>query len=106
MQITTSHSGHAETPGTGRMSEGGLRSAVGAVDRQVSLLAAQRSTEGGASAVGDLLSTWATLLERLALGPAPDVRSCPACGHLGMSAATLCGYCWTRLSPIQPTVGG
>ncbi len=30
----------------------------------------------------------------------PAKRPCPKCGRLGNAAATLCGYCWTRLSPV------
>jgi hypothetical protein len=89
-----------EASGIGRRLEGSLRFAVSAMDRQMSLLATQATTEEKASTVGGLLSRWAELLDQLALGPAPDVRSCPVCGHVGMSAATLCGYCWARLSPI------
>jgi len=36
-------------------------------------------------------------------GPEPEVRTCPTCRHIGMSNATLCGYCWTRLTPLEPT---
>jgi len=31
-----------------------------------------------------------------------DRRVCPKCGHLGMAAATRCGYCWTKLTPLVP----
>jgi hypothetical protein len=50
-----------------------------------------------------LLASFADLVEQLALGPEPEVRECPVCKHLGMRAATLCGYCWTKLTP--PTRG-
>lgn len=29
----------------------------------------------------------------------PSRRDCPACGKSIRAQATLCGYCWTRLSP-------
>jgi hypothetical protein len=88
-----------ESPGLGRSSEAGLRFAVSAVERQVSLLAAQLTTAEDASTVESLMAKWAELVDRLALGPQPEVRSCPACGRLGMSAASLCGFCWSPLSP-------
>lgn len=47
-----------------------------------------------------LRSSWAELLKLLALGPEPEVRECPVCKHIGMCAATRCGYCWTKLSPL------
>ena len=32
--------------------------------------------------------------------PIPTLRACPVCGKNGMAAATLCGYCWTKLTPV------
>jgi hypothetical protein len=29
----------------------------------------------------------------------PPTRSCPTCGKAIMAAATLCGFCWTKISP-------
>lgn len=42
-----------------------------------------------------------------AAGPGPEEtahldalkRSCPTCGKSIMAAATLCGFCWTKLTP-------
>jgi hypothetical protein len=51
-----------------------------------------------------LLTSWAELVEFLALGPPPDVRECPHCGSLGARAATRCGACWKKLVPPAPTV--
>lgn len=31
--------------------------------------------------------------------PQPAKRPCPHCGRLGNTAATLCGFCWARLTP-------
>lgn len=45
-----------------------------------------------ASAVDELI--------RLCNGEAPAQRDCPACSKAVMAAATLCGYCWTRLTPV------
>ena len=30
----------------------------------------------------------------------PARRNCPVCAKSVMAAATLCGYCWTRLTPV------
>ena len=46
-----------------------------------------------------LQTAWRDLVERLALGPAPELRTCPTCGQIVMRAATLCGHCWHRLTP-------
>jgi hypothetical protein len=77
----------------------GLRPIVEAVDREVSRLAGR--PESAASA-GALVASWAELVEYLALGPAPDLRTCPACGGSGMRLATVCGHCWGRLVPPAP----
>jgi len=52
----------------------------------------------------DLWSSWAALVDQLALGPEPPVRECPVCKHVGMRDATLCWHCWTTLRP--PTDDG
>lgn len=41
-----------------------------------------------------LKSSFAALVDLLALGPEPETRSCPHCGRRGIKAATICGYCW------------
>jgi hypothetical protein len=58
------------------------------------------SAESGA-ARRRLLASLAQLEKVLALGPEPELRACPHCYRLGMRAATLCGYCWTRLEPPE-----
>jgi hypothetical protein len=69
-----------------------LRAIVAAVDREVAQLPGD--------ATSALRRSWTELVALLALGPPPELRQCPVCGHVGMRAATLCGYCWTRLSPL------
>lgn len=74
-----------------------LRPIVERVDREmVRLLAAP-----GADTTA-LRSSWAALVELLALGPAPELRECPHCGSIGMLAATRCGTCWAKLDPSAP----
>jgi hypothetical protein len=45
-----------------------------------------------------LQATWHELIDALALGPEPALRSCPHCGKLVMLEATRCGHCWTQLA--------
>lgn len=77
-----------------------LRPIVEAVDREMSLLRA-RAIASGADATA-LLSSWEALVDFLALGAAPELRSCPFCGSVGMRAATRCGVCWRELVPPAP----
>ena len=76
-----------------------LRPVVAAIDREMSRLADGTLTETRIG-IGELLVSWGELVELLALGPAPEMRECPACQHRGMRAATRCGFCWTRLPPL------
>jgi hypothetical protein len=89
-----------DASGIGGRAEAGLLFAVSAMDRDLTALSRCATTAEGAAAAAAALESWAELVDELALGPAPDVRRCPECNHLGMSAATLCGFCWTRLTPI------
>jgi hypothetical protein len=60
----------------------------------------ERLTDGqGKSPLTTLAASMTDLVDQLALGSEPDVRECPACKQIGMRAATLCGYCWTKLTP-------
>jgi hypothetical protein len=78
----------------------GLRPIVEALDREMARFHARGDVSGtGTSA---LLSSWAKLVEFLALGPPPELRACPFCGGVGMRAATRCGTCWRRLDPPAP----
>lgn len=76
----------------------GLRPIVERLDREMSRFFA-RSPEGASADATALLSSWAELVEFLALGPAPELRACPFCGGMGMRAATRCGTCWRKLTP-------
>jgi hypothetical protein len=79
----------------------GLRPIVEALDREMSRHRARAGTTGEGDDTA-LLSSWAALVEFLALGPAPELRSCPFCGSVGMLAATRCGACWRKLVPSAP----
>jgi len=69
-----------------------LRLAVDAVERAL-------PPPSAVPATGALEAAWRELVDLLALGPEPTYRQCPTCGRIGMRAATVCGHCWTRLSP-------
>jgi hypothetical protein len=47
----------------------------------------------------ELRASWAKLVDVLALDPLAELSTCATCGHLGVHAATRCGYCWLK----QPT---
>ena len=67
-----------------------VRSLVAAVERELALLVAPEALRG----------RWDELVSVLALGPAPELRTCPKCNELGMRAATRCGRCWSPLTPV------
>jgi hypothetical protein len=77
-----------------------VREAVKAVDREVARLAGHTSVED-APALDGLRASWGSLVDLLALGPAPALRACPHCGGVGMLDAIRCGRCWTELAPLQ-----
>ena len=79
-----------------------LRELVAAVDHELSILSGRVMGEDPAKGQSRLSSSWAALVERLALGPAPELRRCPVCARFGQRDATRCGYCWTKLSPSAP----
>ena len=82
-----------------------LRPVVAAIDAQMSRLAQGTPIEAR-TGIGELLESWAVLVEILALGPAPEMRECPVCKHRGLRAATRCGFCWTALAPLAQTGTG
>jgi hypothetical protein len=76
-----------------------LRVTLATIEREISHLPGQATGDDDKSPPSNLLMSFADLVEQLALGPEPEVRRCPVCGNIGMSAATRCGYCWTKLTP-------
>ena len=69
-----------------------LRELVTAIERQFA--AVPPSTA--------LRAAWDEMVHVLALGPAPELRTCPTCGEIGMRAATRCVRCWSRLPLLPP----
>jgi hypothetical protein len=43
-------------------------------------------------------------VETLEAADQPAKRPCPKCGNEGNAEATLCGYCWARLTPAAKQV--
>ena len=76
-----------------------LRTVIAAIDRELLLLPA--ADGDGEAATEPLRRSWDELVELLALGPAPETRVCPICGHTCMHDATRCGNCWNKLSPCS-----
>ena len=83
-----------------------LRAIVATVDSEIARLTLPATAEDGKSQPNGLRVSWDQLVEQLALGPEPEVRECPVCHHIGMRAATVCGYCWAPLTPPTKSVGG
>ncbi len=81
------------------METNALRVFVEVVDREMSKLV-DPADSAQSTRTGALRASWARLVGFMALGPAPELRDCPKCGHSGMRAATLCGYCWETLVPL------
>ena len=79
----------------------GLRPIVEALDREMSRLLA-RPDMASAETTAALLTSWADLVEFLALEPPPELRACPFCGSVGTRDATRCGTCWRKLEPPSP----
>lgn len=74
-----------------------LRQLVSVIEGELGHWREQAATPDGPTDA--LLDAWAELIGVLALGAEPRLRECPVCHHVGMRAATLCGYCWTTLVP-------
>ena len=73
-----------------------LRGTIAAIEREVARLPPEVTS---ATAADGLRASVADLVGQLALGPEPAYRQCPVCKQVGMRAATVCGHCWTSLTP-------
>jgi hypothetical protein len=71
-----------------------LRALVATMQARVAAAVTPTAT---ADEKGELTRAWDSLVNHLALGPAPDTHPCPRCGREIMRAATVCGYCWAKL---------
>ena len=80
-----------------------LRDLLTRIGRELATLPSEAMRESDAASARRLAASWEELVVLLALGPAPQLRECPACKHEGMRAATRCGYCWEKLAPLAAT---
>lgn len=78
-----------------------LRTVVAAVEREISQLP---PASDGKPPAGELRASWDALVKLLALGPAPETRSCPMCSGTGMRDASRCAHCWAKLEPLASTM--
>jgi len=69
-----------------------LRTLVTAIEHQFAIVPPPES----------LRAAWAEMVDVLALGPAPELRTCPTCGEIGMRAASRCIRCWSSLPTLAP----
>jgi hypothetical protein len=76
-----------------------LEHEISLLEGAISLLAAEGANDNREIPADDLRASVADLVQQLALGAEPAYRACPVCGRIGMRAATLCGHCWTKLTP-------
>jgi hypothetical protein len=73
-----------------------LRGLVAKVTQEIEHLSEPANAEAAKKPNG-LNDAWTALVKQLDLGPEPEVRDCPHCGHICMRAATVCAYCWKEL---------
>jgi hypothetical protein len=77
-----------------------LRAAVSDIERELSCLGREAPAAEHQSAILSLTTAWKRMVELMALGIAPELRTCPRCGGQGMRAATRCGLCWSSLDAV------
>jgi hypothetical protein len=83
-----------------------LRAVVASIAGTLSSLSGQSTPEEAKTNLETLTASWGDLVNQLALGPEPEYRECPKCGHISMRQATLCGHCWAKLGPLDPLAPG
>jgi len=76
-----------------------LRATIAEIQDRLARLPGDVTKDNGATLAEGLRTSVDDLVAQLALGPEPTYQRCPVCKHIGMSVATLCGHCWTKLTP-------
>jgi len=76
-----------------------LRATIAAIERDLARLPPELTNDNRATPADALRASVADLVGQLALGPEPEYKQCPVCRHVGMRVATVCGHCWTKLTP-------
>jgi len=82
-----------------------LRATVAAIEQELGRLPREVTSDNRATPADALRASVADLVGQLALGPEPEYRQCPLCRHVGMRVATVCGHCWTKLTPAAAASG-
>jgi hypothetical protein len=75
-----------------------LRTLLAAMESKCALFARQEITNDHQEAMDGIRASLAELRGLLALGPELEVRTCHACGCLGMLNAPRCGLCCVEFS--------
>jgi hypothetical protein len=83
-----------------------LRAIVTAMKSQLLRLSSAETLEEKSTTTDDLVKAFADLVELLALGPEPETRPCPACHRVVRREATVCGFCWIKLTPPHLGING
>ena len=78
-----------------------LRATIAAIELALTRLAPEVTNDNGETPADSLRASVTDLVEQLALGPEPAYRRCSACRRFGMSAATVCGHCWTKVTSTR-----
>jgi hypothetical protein len=73
-----------------------LRPVIATLEGEFASLDAQVDLEGYGRASEQLGVTWRRLVALLALGPPPELRTCPYCKHEIRRVATRCIQCWKQ----------
>ena len=76
-----------------------LRATIAAIEHELARLPPEVTNDNRATPADALRASVADLVGQLALGPEPEYKQCPVCRHVGMRVATVCGHCWTKLTP-------
>lgn len=75
-----------------------IRPLLTEVETKLAVIAVKLTDNG---ALADLQKAWSALVQGLDLQPEPKMRACPNCTREIRVAATLCGFCWSRVTPIS-----
>lgn len=73
-----------------------LRSAIAAMEREIS----QPASSSRAEVSESLRLAWQEVVRVAALGPTPQTRPCPNCAAIGMRNASRCSSCWASIVPL------
>lgn len=76
-----------------------MRVLVARVDAELGSLQASHRDSARSSETDALAQTWRELVAELALGPEPELRSCPHCQRRVLRQATRCRYCMRQSAP-------